>query len=107
MRRRCVDDDGVRILDERDRLYRRRIGEAKEGNVAGVQRIAPCGDVSSTRAHTFDTSTTTAAGVSVPQSQALWSFCVPKPWTSTPYVPTPWTLMPLSVSVLVFSSQEL
>lgn len=61
----------------------------------------------STRAHTFDTSTTTAAGVSVPQSQALWSFCVPKPWTSTPYVPTPWTLMPLSVSVLVFSSQEL
>ena len=32
-----------------------------------------------------------------------WSFCAPKPWTSTPYVPTPWTLMQLSVSVPVSS----
>ena len=64
-----------------------------------VSRTRPWLHSRSTCAHTFNTSTTTAAGVSVPQSQALWSLCVPKP--------TPWTLMPLSVSVLVFSSQEL
>ena len=45
MRGRGVDDDGVRALDERDRLYCRRIGKAEKGDIAGVQRVAPCGDV--------------------------------------------------------------
>ena len=42
---RGVDDDGVRVLDERDRLYRRRIGEAEKGDIAGIQRVTPCRDV--------------------------------------------------------------
>ena len=45
VRGRRVDDDGVRALDERHGLYRRRVGEAQKGDVAGVQRIAPCRDV--------------------------------------------------------------
>ena len=45
VRGRGVDDYGIRVLDERHGLYRRRIGEAEKGDVAGIQRVAPCGNV--------------------------------------------------------------
>ena len=40
MRGRCIDDTGGIILDERDRLFRRRIRQAQERNVGCIEELA-------------------------------------------------------------------
>ena len=45
MRGRSVDHDCIRILDERNGLDSRGIGKAEEGDVGGIERVAPRRDI--------------------------------------------------------------
>ena len=45
MRGRCIDDTGGIILDERNRLFRRRIRQAQKRNVGCIEELAALLDV--------------------------------------------------------------